>query len=453
MPESSEKVPLSQGTAAAGEGTAAAGEGSAAAGEGSAGYSGLTDEQFYDLLDTKKRLLPVHQERETAANNAVSKAMDDLSSAMATCKKATAFNTARKNSATVKDKQADERKARMLERELRSKQQSLARTRKKKPARARKSQKKKPEELEYIMLQEEHLEVLTECFRRNNFAPEHSKQCSALSQQLGLPCNKIAKWFEDARAKNKRKRNSGLAGSNTAAAPPPPPPQAAGGAAAAAASPGATPGAFAAAAGCGSGCGLAGSLCARHEFDRQFGVAAAPPPAAAPAAAAAAPAAAAGRAKTVKKRRTGRSMAAENRLVYEHARNDKKTALSHRRIKAALAAMGSPTCVCNGQVCKSIRPEELVPCGGYDAVRIGCNCAPTDLDHCPGAVGHENQVQERHDAANDKGWDTKTCLPVCLDPHTGQSACEWVNNLPAYVRYAPPFELGRHDLASLPYLQ
>ena len=159
-----------------------------------------------------------------------------------------------------------------------------------------------------------------------------------------------------------------------------------------------------------------------------------------------------GRAKTVQKRRRGRSMTAvENRRVYRQRRNDKRTALSHRRTKAALAAMGSPTCVCNGQVCKSIRPEELVPCGGYDAVRIGCNCAPTDLDHCPGAVGHENQVQERNDAATDKGWDLKTCLRECLDPNTGLSACGEVNKLPRSTKYETPFVLGyRASEDSLP---
>ena len=64
---------------------------------------------------------------------------------------------------------------------------------------------------------QEQLQVLQECFRRNNYvSPE---QCHTLSQQLGLPCKKIAKWFDNTRAKNKR--NSSLAGSNPAARGPP----------------------------------------------------------------------------------------------------------------------------------------------------------------------------------------------------------------------------------------
>ena len=70
---------------------------------------------------------------------------------------------------------------------------------------------------------------------------------------------------------------------------------------------------------------------------------------------------------------------------------------SEQATKAA-AAMGSPNCVCDGSICKAI----VSHCGGgSDSMRIGCNCAPTDLDHCPRAVGHEKQTQERHNAKAD----------------------------------------------------
>ena len=74
-----------------------------------------------------------------------------------------------------------------------------------------------------------------------------------------------------------------------------------------------------------------------------------------------------------------------------------------------------------------------------------------DLDHCPRAVGHESQTQERNDAKANRGWKIGECLPLCVDPLTGKSACEWVNNLSAkWARYAGPFDLGTVSESSLP---